>query len=60
MIAPSLQSSTESGAGTAAIKTQIMNTLKSTFKTTEGLDFMLQDLGGSIFCNFLKNIWLQL
>jgi len=49
MTAPSLRSSTESGPGTAAIQMQILETLRSTFRSTEGLDFTLQDLSGSNF-----------
>lgn len=36
------------------------DTLKSTLRSSEGLDFILQDISDSIFCHFLKNIWLQL
>lgn len=36
------------------------DTLTSTLRSSEGLDFILQDISDSIFCHFLKNIWLQL
>lgn len=60
MAAPSPQSSTEPGPGTAAAKTRIIAHSKSTLRSSEGLDFILQDISDSIFCHFLKNIWLQL